>query len=355
MMASKKQQNRIVLPLVILLVLLVVTLLAADPFGWRARPADVPDTDAPVVVPLCTVAAADITAFEIDPVDGEPFRLELAGEVWRARRGDADFRANLERIDTLLEQVPGLESTSLATDKAEKHATFEVGDATAVVLKVYTGDASPATHLLVGKATPDYGGSFVRLIGQDNVYRTSRNIKSLVGFAFDDFCTKQPWQFDTAAAEAITVAPPSGAGAVLSFNRLGGMWQTTDGANGNQNLLAELTDKISNLRITSVVDEADPAVTGLAEALPAVTITAGGEEYGLIIGAKEESQYYVADLEGHVYKLSEYNLKPYLELDFALLTFDDTAAGTDAADEALSGEMEPAEGVVNGLPSDIDQ
>ena len=356
MMTKQKQTNRLLIPVVILVVLAVVAILATDPFGWNKPPADVPDEDAPEIVPLCLAEAGQVTAFEIIKPGEAAFRLEREGEEWLVKRGEETFRANMERVDKLVADVPGLMSGSLATDKADKHATFEVDDNQAIGLNVYVGGDVPTAELLVGKSTDTFSGAYIRNKGDDRVYRAAKNIKSLVGFSFQDFCTKTPWDFDPTLAETVTIAPPGGEGETLAFTRNNGIWQLPDGANGNQNKLNELLDKLSKLRISGFADDADPEVTGLAGAAPAINVTAGGREYQLVVGAKEESQYYIADQDGHPYKASEYNLKLYTELAFDELTFDDVPAATpDDAHQELSGEMEPDEGVENGLPSDIDE
>ena len=158
------------------------------------------------------------------------------------------------------------------------------------------------------------------------------------------------------AAERVVIADPAGEGANLEFVRTDGFWQSPDGANGNQNLINELLNKLSELRVSSFVDAPDPEASGLEGAAPAVGVTAAGTEYQLIIGAKDESQYFAADQDGHAYKLSEYNLKMYHELAFDELTFDDTVPEVeDNAGEQIIDEMEPDEGVANGLPSDRDE
>lgn len=345
--------KRLVVPLIILVVLVVLVLLVSDPFGWLRPASDEPGEDEPAQIVLCDVNRGDITAFEIDQQGDEPFRLERQAESWWVARGERRFRANVDRVDKLLEQLPQLRSSGLATDKAETHATYELDEAQAIGLKVYTGDASPAVHLLVGKATPNFEGAFVCRSGQSEVYRAMENIKSLVGFSFRDYRTKQPWAFDPQLLASITVAPPPDAeGETLTFTRGEGFWQTPDGANGNQNALTELAEKLSKLSISDFVDEPAPAETGLEGAQPSLVFSGANGEFSLTLGALESSQYFVADQDGNVYKASEYSLKPYLELAFDELTFDDTAP---VAEELSNAGEEPDEGLYSDLLSDAEE
>lgn len=345
-------------PLAILVVLVIVALLLTDPFGWLAPSGDVVDENRPESITLCDAAKDAITAFEINKPDQAMFRLEQEAGTWYAVREGKRYRANIDRVDKLLELAPGLQSNGLASDKAEKHTTFEVGDDQAIGFKVYTGNASPAAHMLIGKATQNYDGAFVRLDGQDAVYRAAGNIKALVGFAFRDFRTKKPWQFEPTTVQSISVRGLEGEGEKAAFNydepqltfkRENGLWQH-DGANANQNLLTELVDKLSKLRVTDFVDEPVDEETGLAGLEPHVVVTGPEGTLSMTVGKGEEARYFVADQDGIVYQLSEYSLKPYLELEFNQLTFDDTAVN-----DGLSSEMEPDEGLAVNLPSDVDE
>lgn len=350
--------RRLGLPLVVLVVLIVLVIVLVDPFGWL-KPQDTgPDEDAPQEVVLCDLTADAITAFEIDQVEDSPFVLQREAGKWYVVRGEQRYDASPDRVDKLVEQVPGLKSSGLASDKPEKHATFEVDEEQAIHLKVYTGGEEPAINMYVGKATPSYGGAFVRLAGSDLVYRASANIKSLVGFSFRDFRTKEPWKCEPTAVETITVAPPPDLeGETVTFTRSEGFWKTPEGANANQNLLTELVDKLSKLKVNDFVDEPDPELTGLEGAGPNLVLDGPEGELSLTLGALDSSQYFVADHNGNVYKISEYNLKPYLELAFDELTFDDTAAEDEEgeAGELSNAGENPDEGIAGDLPSEADE
>jgi hypothetical protein len=347
------------MPLIILVLLAVVAILVTDPFHWLKPPQTQTNVDAPQEIVLCDVQADQITALEIDQTEDSPFVLEREAGKWYVVRGDQRYDANMERVDKLLDALPGLMSSGLASDKPDKFATFEVDDDQAIHVQVYTGSAEPAVSMFVGKATPSYEGAFVRLAGSDRVYRAAKNIKSLVGFSFRDYRSKEPWKCEPTAVESVTVAPPPDAeGETMTFTRSEGFWKTPEGANANQNLLTELVDKISKLKVNDFVDEPDPEVTGLADREPNLVLNGPEGELSLTIGALDGSQYYVADHNGNVYKISEYNLKPYLELAFDELTFDDTAAAGDEGGEesAMSNAGEnPDEGIAGDLPSEADE
>jgi len=341
---------------VILLVLVVVAILATDPFGWFKPAEDQLDVNAPKEIELCSVTADTLTGFEIDQTSDDPFKLVNEGGQWFVTRGETRYKANMERVDKLIADVPGLMSTGLATDKADKHATFEVDDEQAIRLRVFAGSDTPAVDMFIGKATPSFDGAFVRLANQDEVYRAAKNIKSLVGFSFRDFRTKEPWKCEATTLESITVAPPDGEGEALTFTRAEGFWKTPEGNNANQNLITELLDKISKLKVNDFVDEPDPELTGLDGLEPNLVFSGPEGEFSLTVGSADNSQYFVKDQDGNVYKISEYNLKPYRELAFEELTFDDTVPEEPEGDEEMSNAGEnPDEGITGDLPSDADE
>ena len=62
-------------------------------------------------------------------------------------------------------------------------------------------------------------------------------------------------------AESLTVAPPAGDAAAVTFTRKDGIWQTAEGKNANQNKLTELLQKISELRANDFIEAGDPQFT----------------------------------------------------------------------------------------------
>lgn len=353
-MSKTKKTNRFLTLGIVLLVLLAAAILLADPFGWL-KPSDEEQAQAdPTQRVLCDFAKDDITAIVVTKPGEDPFRLELKDAKWYLSRGDKSYRANQERVDKFLEDLPQLRSEGLATDKLDKHGTFEVDASTGIKLEVYTSQDQPAVQLIVGKADPSYQRAFARLGDAPEVYRTSRNIKSLVGFAFNDYRSKTPWAFDPTLLTKIQVRPPDGKGELKSFTKSGEFWQTAEGKNANQNMLNELAKKISELSINQFMDEPDENIVKLAGVQPSLVFTAADGEYKLTVGAKESTNYYIADQDGRVYQIAEYYLKPYTELAFDQLSFDDTQAAEAAADSAKE-DVVPDEGLPNGLPSDAEE
>jgi hypothetical protein len=339
---AKKQTTRFIWPLVILLVLVGLILLLVDPLGWSKPNAEEVKAQDPARMTLCAATADEITAIEITKPLDEPFTLVKEGTNWFVEQGGQRYRAEQTRVDSLLQDLPGLETDSLATDKPDQLASYEVDDAQGVRLIVYTGEKQVACDLLVGKAAPGYQMAFVRKPGEDKVYRASKNVKSLVGFAYSSFRGKQLWPFTPTGATALSIAKP-GAAEITSFTREnGGFWQNAGGGNGNQNALNELLQKFSELRINDYVEDTTGVDTGLpVTPSPQLSVTAAEGAFSLELGRKDEEkgQYYVRAQDGHVCLMGEASLKFLLEADLANLKMGQLpeATSTEAEGGAMPG------------------
>lgn len=345
MASGKGPAGRLVAAFAILVVLLIVVALVVDPFGWFGpSKQELEQADLSRLV-LCDFTGEQVTAIEIVKPDDERFVLAKEGDTWLVESGESRYEANMERVDKLLSDIPGLRSMGLVSDKLEKHSTFEVDEETGIGVNVHTGGAEPAVRLVAGKSAPGYQNSYVRLADEEAVYRASRNLKILVGFTFTDYRSRTPWSFEPLTAEAVTVAPVEGKTDPLSFPRQDGLWKTPSGGNANQNLLTELVHELSQLSINEFVDEPEEETVRLEGIEPQLVVSTAQGDFKLILGAEDGSYRYVKDQRGSAYKVSEYNLSFYLELAFDELLLDDTA--TEA--------VEPDEGVADGLPSDVEE
>lgn len=322
-------KNKLVL-VVVLVVVAGAYVLLSDPAGWfKPSAAEIAQSD-PGHITLCSLSESEITAFSITKKDGESFRLERQGDNWRTVKGDKSYKAESNKIERLLRDVPGVATDALLTSKVEKHASFEVDDASAIILGIEGAGLSAPIQLSIGKAAPGYKGSFVRIGGGSEVYSSTKNLKSLVGFAFNDYRSKKPWEFETETVESLAVRALAAEGEdqspPTSFTRNQGMWKNQEGNPGHQNKLAELVDKLSKMSISTFADEATEEETQLAGLEPHLLVKAAGAEFSITIGANVDGKHYIADGNGVVYQVSEYSLKFLLEQDIGELGFDDSAS-----------------------------
>jgi Domain of unknown function (DUF4340) len=387
--ASRDKRMKMLLVLLVVLGLGVAAML--DPFHLREkRQAEVEASD-PALRELVPVDKDDITALEIKPADGEAFKLTKENEQWFLVQGDKKFRAAKERVNPLLADLPHLRSEGLATTSAEKYKDLEVDDGAAILLSVFAGGDTPKVKLSVGKSGPAYTTSFVRVDGGKEVYRAAKNIKTAVGLDFTSFRNKKPWDFETSAVTALSLAAPPAKedkaasppdatkedekkaaapasapvmGAEQSFKLAEGKWVSADGKAAGQNAIKEFLKALSECEVNQFIDAPDAAKTALAAAKPCISVEAGGRKYWLKIGALENGQYFVEDQEGLVYQLGEYNLRFFLEVDLPALSVDYTKEeATDGEAKAGDGnavasgadEKEPAEGKQDKAKGETDE
>jgi hypothetical protein len=331
--------KRFTFPLIILLILLVAFLYTVNPGGWFGGGEDAEDEAAALPV-LVDLGADQVTAFEFTKPDGVTIRLERDGEHWQLSGNDMTYRARTDKVDKLLEEVPGLAAASVATQNPQNYETYEVDDAKATTLLVFGADGTTEIKLLVGKAAPGYTSAFVRLESGPEVFRTNKNVRSPLAFAFDDYRTKKPWEFNQLSADTLRVRPLDGEGDYRVYKREDGVWKTADGENANQNAVTELVDKLTALSISTFEGEAESPeaseAAGTAGVEPQIMVSGSEGTYSLTIGTLAESQQYVADQDGHLYKLGEASLRFYTELDLASL---DIAPDPETADAPVDGPL----------------
>lgn len=348
MAEKKKKPNQLATLGIILGVLVVLVFFLANPFDLFKPSEEEREQKEGLSKVLCDFTKPSVTGFEIKPAGGEAFKLykDSAANKWLVQIKDKKYSADMQRVDKLLEQVPGLKAEGTATKSKDKYATFELDDAKGIGLKVFTNGSSPAASFIIGKADTSYKGCFLRVENDPAVYRAGANLKSLVGFEPKDYRTRNPWKFEPAAVTEITIAPPSGGGAPLTFTKIGEFWQV-GGKNGNQNLIKTTLKTLSDATINEFVDTPDEAVVQLAGKSPGIIVKAGAGVYKLTLGGGDANQMYVQDQDGWVYKTSSYSMKFYSDLAFDQLTFDDSkqeeakAGAAPGAPSAPQGALGP--------------
>jgi hypothetical protein len=322
----------------LLLVLALIAFAVADPLHLlHPTPEKLAEKD-PERRVLIDAKKDEISAFEIKPIDGDAFRIEKDKDHWFVTVNGKRSKADMERLDKMLEELPELRSDSLVTADAKQYDALEVSEGKAIVLKVYKGDVKPVVTLHVGKAAPGYQNSFVRMDAGKEVWNAGTNVKSLVGYTAQDYRTKKPWTFKPEGATKLTLTkfsapkedeqthamPPPGAGPQLTFELKDGVWkQSGSGSNGNQSSIKEFLKSFSELQVSEYVDAPDAAVTQLAGRQPAISVESPEGKFALTLGARDPSYWYVSDQDGVTYKISDYLLNFYKDLDWTKLTFDD--------------------------------
>ena len=290
-----------------------------------------------------------ISRLDVSTPDGVQYSLLKQEDSWFALRDGNEYPADESRVSRLLDELPDLKSDAVMSEKAEQHPTFELNEDQAYSLQVYAGGSDPKVSLLVGKSTPNMKGCYLRLAGVDKVHKADANLRTSLGYSFDDYRSKQVWNYDPALATEANVTPVTEdgefTGEAMQFSRDGELWKLADGSNGNQNDIQELVDKFSGLRVQTFIDDPStlPEEQYDPDAVPCLVVNSGGEVHTLTIHGREEGNIVVSDSAARVYKTSRSNLNFLLELDFSQLAFYEEPPAQEAEGDAAAGEDAAAE------------
>ena len=373
-----KRNNKSLATLGIVLVVLGgAAFLLANPFAKPktdingAVPGSGPSGGAKVLIDTKKDA---VTAISILAPKQTEFRLQKDGDKWKAVQGDKKFNADQDKLDKILEALPGLTSEALASTNADKYKDYGLDADTAVTVGVFTTAADkPAVTLLVGNSGPGSTSTFVRVNDGKEVWRASTNVKALVGFSFKDYRSKKPWPFDPQVVKSLTVRPVDGKPDTYTFDN--GTWKTAGGTNANQNAIVKLLEDWSKANVNDFADDVTPGVTKMTPAAPPTppatpdgktppaappapgeVVDIGTEPnlsvetpqgaFSFTIGQKDGTLYYVADQDKLVYKIAEPNVA-----FFRNLKFDDLKIAPPPVDQATKMTSPAPNGAAPGIGS----
>ncbi len=117
----------------------------------------------------------------------EAITFEKEGDAWYSSK-PARYKIDETFGSLVVEKLGDIELDRPVSESAEKHNQFEV-DEEGTRVKAFVGDAE-ALSLIVGKNTPDYRGTFVRLPDSDVVYATKKVISSMLKKSIKDWRDK---------------------------------------------------------------------------------------------------------------------------------------------------------------------
>src|SRR5258708_29340706 len=81
---------------------------------------------------LVSVKKDAVTAVSILQPKQTEFKLEKSGDTWKASQGDKHYKADQDKVDKILDGLPGLKSESLASGNTDKYKDYGLDDDTAV-------------------------------------------------------------------------------------------------------------------------------------------------------------------------------------------------------------------------------
>ena len=102
------------------------------------------------------------------------------------------------RLDAFFNSVLSVERESLISDNRDKWGTYGV-DSTGRQLQVYDRRGELQSHLVVGRSTVNWQSSYLRAMGEDEVYQTRQGIYQFIA-AGPEFWLEPPTEPDTTEA-----------------------------------------------------------------------------------------------------------------------------------------------------------
>ncbi len=156
----------------IFVVLAIVILLFENPFGQSEYEKKV-ETATPL---FPNFNKGQVTKIEIN-ADTESTILSKQDGNWVVTSMD-DYPADSEGISELLSKVAEFKNTQRVSNNPEKQAEFEV-DSTGVEAKLLAADDTLLAHLFVGKTTPGFLSSYVRVADSNDVYVAQGYLQSM--------------------------------------------------------------------------------------------------------------------------------------------------------------------------------
>ena len=156
----------------IFVVLAIVILLLENPFGQSEY-----EKKVEAAMPLFpNFDAGQVVKIEINTTDGTT-TLSKQDDSWVVASMD-NYPADSEGVTELLAKVPEFKNTQRVSSNPEKQSEFEV-DSTGVEAKLMDASGMPVAHLFIGKTTPGFLSSYVRVADSDDVYTAQGYLQSV--------------------------------------------------------------------------------------------------------------------------------------------------------------------------------
>ena len=268
--------------------LILVVLIFENPFGKSEHEKKL-ETAAPLFPDFNEEQVAKI---EIIAPDGTATLSKQNGE-WRVASMD-NYPADSEGIAQLLTKVGELKNTQRVSKNPEKQSEFEV-DSTGVEAKLMDANDKSLAHLFVGKMTPGFLSSYVRVADSNDVYVAQGSLQSVFNKGTRTWKDRTIFDFNKGITTQLNIS--SSEETVELHLDENGIWQMLKPVAATANT-TEVDNLLTTLSALNTDDFAaandDLAAYGLD--VPQSTISAvlnDGTTATLHIGKEEEGKLYV--------------------------------------------------------------
>jgi hypothetical protein len=236
------------------------------------------------------VPKGSISKIEISRGDAS-ILLTKEGTLWKI--GSQGYAADLGKVNGLLEILETLTLSALVSETKDFNR-YDLGDDHKIRVRAWSSQELKRDFEL-GKTAPTFHHTFVRLAGDDAVYQARESFRGRFDQSADDFRDKEVLSFSPGEVREISVVKgdrsvvlgrkePAGDGA--SPLSQGSGWESSDGEEGDANVLNELLGDLSRLHCESYLE----AKQGdFQEPLYEIGLR-GNKEYRLAIYPKKEEE-----------------------------------------------------------------
>lgn len=266
-------------------VLVAVSWWPREPAGGRSTPVfDMPRDD---------VDTIEISSRPAAGAEETPLVLARSGDGW-VIRSRADFPAQEEKVDAVLDAALGLRIGAPVATHAESHEALSVADddyGRRLSLGTAEGESSA---WLVGAATSR--SVYLRRVGEDEVYRAAGASEWTFRDQASSYWDDRYVAADASAFDAVAVVNEHGS---LRFERADGLWTLADLAEGetaDEDAIDRFVSAVANLRMREPVGKQIEPGYGLdAGARVDWTLTSENQSLagGYVVGADVDSDAYV--------------------------------------------------------------
>ena len=265
---TRSTRNRITYIVLVTLILLLSLYLAL-----RQR-----DRIQYTIPELDELHAAEIGMIEIEQ-SGEVVKLVRSGNIWRIQPGD--YPADPQLIDQMLTAAATLKLADLVSVTGN-YGRFGLEEESGIRVTVYK-EQQPLRSFQLGKSSPTYRHTFVRIEGDGRVFQTPGDPNAFFGLSGQDLRDRSVLSFD---AKTITDIRAQGDGWSAELARVGTAWTDRSGKPAEMEKIKDLLTALSDLDAFSYAD------LGRLDGSPVFSITlTGSKTYTLDVFPKRDNLY----------------------------------------------------------------
>ena len=122
------------------------------------------------------LAESEIDKLVITKAADDQVALIRQGDDWQIESQDS-LPVDPDLVDKALETLVGLEKEELVSENQEKHGIYQINLEEATAIEPYR-DGNLVAKIYLGKSGPDFQSFYVRLDGEDQVYRVKGYLRT---------------------------------------------------------------------------------------------------------------------------------------------------------------------------------